>query len=77
MERNTITTIDKLLIGDRFYKKTDRTKTVYTKVSVKPMANKYRVLTYGALKDGERHPNHMSTDTLLVFLRNTTAVTSE
>ena len=74
MERNTITTIDKLEFGDRFYKASDKTRKVYTKVPVRPLKNKYRTLQYGALKDGEKFPNHMTVEIQLVFLRHAETV---
>lgn len=74
MERNTITTIDNLQLGDRFYKVADSKKELFTKVHVKPLKNKYTCLKHGAIKDGEKFPVHFKTDTKLVFLRSTVEV---
>jgi hypothetical protein len=70
MERNTVTTIDVLQMGDRFYKAGNAKKEMYTVVKVKPLKNKYFILVYGALKDGEKYPVHIKKETKLVFVRH-------
>lgn len=61
MERNTVTTIDKLEIGDRFYKVGDKKKDVYTKVGITTMQ-----------KDGERYPMFLNPARQIVFIRHKT-----
>lgn len=70
MERNTKTTIDKLAIGDRFYKQNDRNKAIHEKIDRAPFKTKHYTYTNWAMKDGERHPEKMRHDTAVVFLRN-------
>lgn len=70
MERNTKTTIDKLAIGDRFYKASDKNKTVLQKVAHAPFQTKHYRYTNWAIKDNERHADKMRHDTEVIFLRN-------
>lgn len=70
MERNTTTTISHLQIGDRFYKISDRNKSVWTKVEGKVVITKYQTYKHWAIKDGERHADMFKSDTAVIFLRS-------
>ena len=63
MERLTVTTIGKLLIGDRFYKKNDPHKIVLTKMDVEIGKN-------FAKNDNEKFPKKYHADTEVIFLRH-------
>lgn len=65
MERNAVTTIDKLQTGDRFYKTNDKNKTVFTKVDYGLNKEKYF-----AVKDGLHWPDPINKTTPVVFLRH-------
>ncbi len=70
MERNTATTVEKLLIGDRFYKCTDKKKEVYTMVEGETKKTYFRTYRFFALKDKALHPIAINKDTAIVFLRH-------
>jgi hypothetical protein len=70
MERNTATTIDKLLTGDRFYKAGDKNKEVYTVWDGKTKRTKWQTYKYHALKDGEKYPVAIKATTQIIFLRH-------
>lgn len=70
MERNTITTIDKLEIGDRFYKLNDKKKVCWTVVEAEKKTTYFRTYRFFAMKDGENFPTPTNKDTQLVFLRH-------
>jgi hypothetical protein len=72
MERLTSTTVDKLCIGDRFYKAKDKAKQVWTLVPSKKVVTKYRTYSYSALKDGTKHSEFVNADTQVIFLRHET-----
>lgn len=72
MERLTVTTIDKLQVGDRFYKAADRQKAVWTKVQHDVKITNFQTYKYFALKDGSRHPEAISKTTSLIFLKHKT-----
>lgn len=71
MERNTVTTVDKLNLGDRFYCLSDKKKQPYTVVESKYKITKYQTYKHRALKDGERHPVFLNATKQVVFLRST------
>lgn len=81
MERNTKTSFYQLQPGDRFYKCTDKNKSVYEKIAHEPKKTKYRTYSHWAIET--RHfitsPNAwqiekfavaISGDTEVVFLRH-------
>jgi hypothetical protein len=70
MERLTSTTVDKLCIGDRFYKSKDKSKQVWTLVPSKKLVTKYRIYSYSALKDGTKHAEFVNAETQVIFLRH-------
>lgn len=70
MERNTATTISELQIGDRFYKVSDRKKSVWTKVEKEPYSSGFQTYTNFALQDGRKHTDAFKSDTKLIFLRH-------
>ncbi|WP_346237745.1 hypothetical protein ABDK00_001545 [Niabella insulamsoli] len=70
MERNTITTVDKLQLGDRFYKANDKNKTVLTKVESEIKVTIYRTYRHFAKTDKEKFPQPINANTRVVFLRN-------
>lgn len=65
MKRNEVTTLDKLQIGDRFYKSGDAKKTVWTLKQPSKNLNQYDVM-----KDGETYPRPMKGNAPVVFLRS-------
>ena len=72
MLRNTQTTIDKLQPGDRFYKSSDKKKQLWTVVESDKKTTYLLTHKFYGLKDGQRHPEPISTNTLLIFLKNKT-----
>lgn len=69
MERNTITKINALKVGDRFYKLHDRKKTVWTKTDHAPKKTNYYTYTNFANTDDKMYPEPFKHDTQVVFLR--------
>lgn len=67
-----LTTVDKLKLGDRFYKATDRKKHPYTLTECVPIKTFFRTYNYFATKDGERNPAAIVKTTQVVFLRSQT-----
>ncbi|MBC7399823.1 MAG: hypothetical protein H7289_07735 [Mucilaginibacter sp.] len=77
MERNQITTVIELKVGDRFYKLNDKSKTVYQMVSYKTKTTKYATYAYWCQKPdniGSRYPNlhAIKPETQVVYLRSAT-----
>ncbi|MFL5808067.1 MAG: hypothetical protein ACJ749_01020 [Flavisolibacter sp.] len=70
MERNTQTTISELKIGDRFYKPTDKKKTVWEKVPGDAVVTKYQTYKNFAITAGEKYPVMMQKQTIVIFLRH-------
>ena len=64
MEKKTLTTLDKLNDGDRFYKAGDQKKQVWTKNQSIDHQISY------VTKDKERYPQKMKLNAPVVFLRN-------
>lgn len=78
MERNTITTMRELKIGDRFYKAADKKKTVYERVEHETTKTKYQTYQYWDLEGSlllkatnlERYAKAITGSTEVVFLRH-------
>lgn len=70
MERNTQTTVRTLEIGDRFYKATDKKKTVLEMIKHDPKTTKHQTYNYWCKGDTDRHPQAIQGGTLVIFLRN-------
>lgn len=70
MERNTLTTIKEVQIGDRFYKVGDPKKTLYTLTEAEPQKTFFQTYKHFAVKDGEKHKQAFKAFTQVVFLRN-------
>jgi protease II len=68
-QARSITTIDKLEIGDRFVFAKDKKQRKFTKVAHEIERNKYTVRVYWALQDGQKYPVSLSSNTILKFLR--------
>lgn len=65
MERNTLTSIENLKIGDRFYKALDKKKEVWEYIS-------YSNKKYHCKRDNELHPTPFSGLMAVRFLRHAT-----
>ena len=78
MERNTITTMRELQIGDRFYKASNKKKTVYERVEHETTKTKYQTYQYWAVEGCfqltttsiERFAKAFTGSTEVVFLRH-------
>lgn len=70
MERNTITTVGELHIGDRFYKASDKKRVVWEKVESEIKRTYYQTYKHFAITPGERFPVAMNKDSKVVFLIN-------
>ncbi len=75
MERNTVTTIDQLQVGDRFYKANDKNKRMFQKVKAgsngeKYVRTRYKTYSHFAKADKELHPVMIERTTAVVFIRN-------
>ncbi len=66
----TKTTARMLVVGDRFYKATDRNKTVYQIVQGKPSEDKRKPDTILYKLGDEKYPTEIHPNTQVVFLRN-------
>lgn len=71
MERNTVTTIDQLRVGDRFYKQSDRKKIVWEKVFHATKKTHFMTYRFFAKQDGMLYPEPIKKSTQLIFLRHT------
>lgn len=65
MERNKVTTLGKLQIGDRFYKAGDKKKKVWTIKSPGKNLNEYMVQ-----EDGDPYPRALKGNAPVVYLRS-------
>lgn len=70
MERNTLTTIDKLNVGDRFYKVKDKNKTVWEKVAHEIKQTNYQTYSQFATKGKDPHTYAFRKDAQVIFLRS-------
>lgn len=70
MERLTQTEVKNLLPGDRFYKASDKSKTVLEIVPEKVKRTQYQTYTVFAKRDNQMHPDPMKSNTQVVFLRH-------
>lgn len=70
MERGTYTTIEELMIGDRFCLVNDRKRTVLEKVGHQPLTTKYYTYKNLGKADNEKHPRMFKQNTQVVFLRH-------
>lgn len=70
MNRNTLTTVMALSVGDRFYKLTDRNKMVLMKVDAPVKKTEYRTYRHFCKSDSDRWPVAINGDTKVVFLRH-------
>lgn len=70
MEKNTLTTVDKLQIGDRFYKAGDRKKELWTKVEAQKKVTYFQTYVHWAKKDKEVHPQALKANSPVIFLRH-------
>jgi len=78
MERNTVTTMRELENGDRFYKSSDKKKTVFEKVNHETKKTKYQTYQYwavevkylGRVNAVEAFSKAITGSTEVVFLRN-------
>jgi hypothetical protein len=68
MDRLTVTKAATLQMGDRFYKAADKSKTVLIKVAGETYQKKTNA--HFCKKDGERFPQAINRDTMVVFLRH-------
>ncbi|UOE48010.1 hypothetical protein MTO98_26725 [Mucilaginibacter sp. SMC90] len=73
MERNTRTTAEKLRVGDRFYKASDKAKTVNQMVEREPKQTQYRTykLWYLPPNTSPKYPKAIDKNTEVIFLRHT------
>lgn len=74
MERNTVTTMYHLKIGDRFYKCSDKKKTVWTKVEAETKQTHFQTYKHFGILDGEKYPVAFKSDTQVIFLRHNQVV---
>lgn len=72
MERNKLTTVDQLQIGDRFYKAGDQKKKVWTKVHNQAKVTNYQTYNHWGVPDGEKWPQALKGNSPVVFLRSAT-----
>ena len=70
MERNTRTTAKELKPGDRFYKATDRNKTVLQMEEGAEKKTFFQTYKYWCRADGDRHPQAINPKTEVIFLRH-------
>lgn len=72
MERNTRTTIGELVLGDRFYRQSDKAKVVWTKVAGEVKKTGYQTYVHFGVRDGgnPKYPEALKKDTAVVFLRH-------
>lgn len=70
MERNTLTTVKKLTIGDRFYKAGDKNKTLHTVVESTPLKTFFTTYKYFAIRDSDKLKVAFKPDTQVIFIRN-------
>lgn len=70
MERNTVTILSKLQIGDRFYKTADPKRKVYTKVEGEVVKTYFQTYKHYGKADNERFPVMMKGNTSVIFLRS-------
>jgi hypothetical protein len=70
MERNTLTSMGQLKIGDRFYLKSDRKKTVWEKVESEVKVTNYQTYKHFAQLPGMNYPQPMNRNTVVIFLRH-------
>ena len=81
MNRNTVTMISELKIGDRFYKAGDKNKTVFQKVDHKSKRTQWQTYTQFAIEAKilgrdlnqskiEEHAKAFKRDTSVIFLRH-------
>jgi hypothetical protein len=70
MERNTATTVSKLQVGDRFYKKSDKQRLVWEMVAGQMKATHFRHYHYWAQMDNMIRPQALDGKTPVVFLRH-------
>ena len=74
MERNEITEIKNLALGDRFYKLKDKSKKVFEKVEAKTKTTQYQTYKDFAKVRGEKFPQPFKSETAVVFLRSAAGV---
>lgn len=77
MERNTMTTVDKLRIGDRFYRASDKNKTMWTKVEAPVKKTFFQTYRHHARKDGDKYAIDVRSDLQVVFMRHTIPLPGE
>lgn len=70
MQRNKLTTLDQLAIGDRFHKAGDKKKEVWTVLQIQEQ--RHKAATYEVIRDKERHSDTMTGNKSVVFLRHAT-----
>ncbi len=70
MERNTNTTVSELEIGDRFYRPTDKKKTVWEKVRGENKTTHFQTYKHFAIAHGMTFPVAMKKETIVIFLRH-------
>lgn len=70
MERNTLTTIDKLQVGDRFYKANDKKKEVWEVVEHETKQTHFQTYRFWATNGKLKYPEPVKKNTVLVFLRS-------
>lgn len=71
MERHTVTTIDKLISGDRFYKASDKKKQAWQVVPGEVKKTHFQTYRFFAKRDTDKHPTPINKSTPIVFLRHT------
>lgn len=69
MEAKTVTTINRLFIGDRFYKLSDAKKIVYERVKSDLKKTKYRTYGFWAKSDTSNEVKVFDGKTRVMFLR--------
>lgn len=73
MERNTITKVNRLNYGDRFYKVKDKKKKVFELIPGERKTTAFRSYGFFGKADDELHPRPLDGKTDVVFLRHNEA----
>ena len=77
MERNTLTFAKNLQIGDRFYKATDRQKTVLQMIPGETKVTFYTTYDLWCRSDTDHRPKAIKSDTQVIFLRHAIPATAQ
>jgi hypothetical protein len=70
MQKGTVTKVNRLNIGDRFYKLKDKKKAVYEMVPGEIKRTAFKTYGYWCQADGDRYPKAINGKTEVVYLRH-------